>query len=136
MRIVVRAKDLPGRSWEQHADVHVALQVRRDPVGPVPGDAGDATWNADVQVVDAGGLPDFRGPAVHGKRGERFLYLTWGDVAGGSFSMFRRLKLMLDDLGPDVTSATQAIGVLSMTDAKGGPLCGRVKPHQITWTLS
>ena len=59
----------------------------------------------EVQVVDPTGVdgPDFRGPAVQGKRGERFLYLTWGDVGpDGEFEMFRRAKLMLDRVDPQV----------------------------------
>ena len=40
---------------------------------------------------------DFKGPAVHGERGDRFLYLTWGDVDDyAHFRRFRRAKLMLN----------------------------------------
>ncbi|MGH3336428.1 MAG: DUF5990 family protein, partial [Nocardioides sp.] len=41
----------------EYADVHVALQVGRDPVGPVPGDAATAHWETEVRIVDG----DFRG---------------------------------------------------------------------------
>jgi hypothetical protein len=126
----VEAANLPGRTWADHGDIHVALQVGREPVGLVPADAASASWETEVQVVDG----DFRGPAVQGKRGERFLYLTWGDLSGGSFAMFRRAKLMLDDLGPGAASAAKAVGRLSLTDAKGAPVCARVR--DITWILS
>ena len=83
-------------------NVHVAVQERADPVGLVPGDAGSAAWDIDIRVVTLDdGSVDTRGPAVHGRRGERFVYLTWGDVAAdGSFHMFRRAKLMLGDVEP------------------------------------
>ncbi len=50
----------------------------------------------DVDVVRGrDGALDFRGPAVHGRPGDRFLYLTSGRVHDGTFDMFRRAKLML-----------------------------------------
>src|SRR5262245_28542172 len=107
MRMRILGYDLPGRTFspstdERYENVHVGVQERANPVGLVAGDAVDALWDVDVRVVtdDGGGL-DFRGAVVHGKRGERFVYLTWGDVwADGSFRMFRRAKLMLDRVDP------------------------------------
>lgn len=135
MRVAIRATDLPGRTWADYRDIHVALQVGRDPHDPIPGDAGAASWETEVQVISGESL-DFRGPAVQGPKGQRFLYLTWGELRDGSFTMFRRAKLMLDDLGPGISTASQALGTLSLTDTKGGPLCGRTKPPVVTWTLS
>ncbi len=139
LRVIIRATDLPGRTWGERGrtwdDIHVALQVGRDPHGPVPGDASQASWETEVQVVPGEPI-DFRGPAVQGPKGQRFLYLTWGELRGGSFAMFRRAKLMLDDLGFGAATASEAVGTLSLSDAKGAPLCARVKPGTITWTLS
>jgi Family of unknown function (DUF5990) len=143
VRVIVAGHDLPGARFISDGvllqNVHVAVQVGRDPVGPVRGDAVSARWLLDVRVVlDDGGV-DIRGPAVHGKKGERFVYLTWGDVGGdGSFNMFRRAKLMVSDIDPDVLSATASgdgtvIGSLSLTDDAGGPRCGRVRPPVISW---
>ena len=78
-------------------------------------------------VVADDGVVDLRGPAVFGKKGERFLYLTWGDVgAGGSFAGFRRAKLMIGDIEPELLAvAARVDGVLvaslSLTDERGGP---------------
>jgi hypothetical protein len=131
VRIVIEGRDLPGR-----ADVQVALQVRKDPEGPVPGDAPSARWEADVRLVDG----NFRGPAVHGRRGERFLYLTWGNPSGGDWGMFRRAKLMLDRVDPALVAAADADGralvaTVSLTDEKGGPRCARVDPPAIAWSV-
>ena len=132
---MIRARDLPGRAFAQHSNVHVALQVKGDPVEPVPGDAASATWETHIRVVDG----DFRGPAVHGKRGDRFLYLTWGSPsADNAWSMFRRAKLALDQIGPDMVSAGEERGLVadvSLTDAKGEPRCARVAPPAITWSI-
>jgi len=111
------------------------VQVRASPEQLSRGDARDPRWEVDVTVADDG---DIRGPAVHGKRGERFLYLTWGDVAAdGTFTMFRRAKLMFADIDADVLDRAIAGGVLvasiSLTDERGGPRCARVRPPAISW---
>jgi hypothetical protein len=134
VRVVIEARDLPGRTFGLHSDVHVALQVRHDPVAPVPGDAASARWETEVTVVDG----DFRGPAVHGKRGERFLYLIWGVPVGDGWHMFRRAKLMLDAVEPAVVDGAKD-GVLwatiNLTDEQGGPRCARVDPPSVLWTV-
>jgi hypothetical protein len=95
VRIIVDGCDLPGARFVSDGalfqNVHVAVQVGEDPVEPVRGDAASARWELDVRaVLDDGGV-DLRGPSVHGKKGDRFLYLTWGDVGrDGSFQLFAR----------------------------------------------
>lgn len=100
LRIIGR--DLPGRECGGYRDIQVAVQRGREPEGAVPGDAAEAVWEFTVETVATpDGARDFRGPHVHGRRGVRFLYLTWGELLpGGTFTMFRRAKLMLDDLPP------------------------------------
>jgi hypothetical protein len=131
MRIVIDAHDLPGVEFVSDVvplhQVHVAVQIGKGPVGLVRGDADTARWEIDVPTVIADGGVDLRGPAVHGKRGERFLYLTWGDVgAGDSFAMFRRAKLMIGDIEPELLAAAVRedgvlVASLSLTDERGGP---------------
>jgi hypothetical protein len=143
MRIVIEGHDLPGAEFVADCaplrNVHVALQVGKDPVGPVRGDGESARWDVDVRVLlDDDGV-DLRGPAVHGRKGERFLYLTWGDVGtDGSFTMFRRAKLMIGDIAPEVLAAATVddgtlVASLSLTDERGGPRCARVRPPAIRW---
>jgi hypothetical protein len=84
---------------------------------------------------------DFRGPAVHGPRGERFLYLTWGDVdLDGRFTMFRRAKLMLNRIDAELVRRAMAedlplLGTIDLTDGYGGPRCARVDPPALVWSL-
>jgi Family of unknown function (DUF5990) len=73
--------------------------------------------------------------------GGRFVYLSWGTVDdAGHFTLFRRAKLMLEDVPTDVLdSAARSgllVGSLGLTDAKGNPLCARVRPPQISWTAA
>ncbi len=143
MRIVIEGHDLPGAEFVSEGvplhNVHVAVQVGKEPVGLVRGDADNARWEIEVRAVVADDGVDLRGPAVQGKKGERFLYLTWGDVgAGDSFAMFRRAKLMIGDIEPEMLgAATRDDGVLvaslSLTDERGGPRCARVKPPVVSW---
>ena len=143
MRIVIEAHHLPGVDFVSQGvplhNVHVAVQIGKQPVGLVRGDADSARWEIDVRTVIADGSVDVRGPAVHGKKGERFLYLTWGDVgAGDSFAMFRRAKLMIGDIEPELLAAAARddgllIASLPLTDEHGCPRCARVKPPVIRW---
>ncbi|HEY5699095.1 MAG TPA: DUF5990 family protein [Acidimicrobiales bacterium] len=146
MRVQIRGRDLPGRTWcsdgEDHGNVHVGLQVRSDPVDLVPGDADSASWALEVRVkVAEDGALDFAGPAVHGRRGDRFCYLTWGDVGpDGGFAMFRRAKLMLDRVDPALVRSAEddgqpLIGEVSLTDDRGGPRCARVDPPALSWSV-
>jgi Family of unknown function (DUF5990) len=143
--ITIVGRDLPGRRYCEPdgtplPNVHVAVQVGAAPVGLVAGDAPSARWELEVRVVEleSGGF-DFKGAAVHGRRGERFLYLTWGDVAGdGSFRMFRRAKLILDDVEPALLRAAvddrrPLVATVDLTDDRGGPRCARVRPPAVSW---
>ena len=147
MRVTIEGHDLPGRTFCEPdgtppGDVRVGVQVRKDAEGLVPADAPSARWDLDVTVVrGSDGDLDFRGPAVHGRRGDRFLDLTWGDVADGTFVMFRRAKLMLNRIDPDLVAAAIAeerslVARVRLSDAHGGPRCARVDPPDLEWTVS
>lgn len=146
MDVVIIGTDLPGRTfWGTDgpmSHVHVGLQVRQEPEGLVAGDAAEARWDVEVRtVLDDDGLVDFRGPAVHGKRGDRFLYLTWGNVGEDeSFEMFMRAKLMLNRIEDHlvrraIDEGRELIGHVNLTGDSGGPRCARVDPPAIEWTV-
>ena len=128
MRMVIEATDLPGGG-----DVRVGVQRRGRPdevLDPVAGDAAGATWTVECRVRG----DDVTGPYVEGRPGARFMYLSWG--RGGA--MFRRAKLMLDAVPPDVLRAAERSGSLvarlGLTDEKGGPRCAAVRPPVVTWS--
>jgi hypothetical protein len=132
VRLVIQGHHLPGRTCGSCSDIHVGVQVRRDPAFLVPADAESARWEVEVDVVEREGSPDFRGPAVQGKRGERFVYLTWGEVHDESFAMFRRAKLMLADV-PDAAAA-EVTATVDLTDESGMPRCARLRPPALSWS--
>lgn len=146
MRIRIEGSDLPGRHAGATADalrlgnVHVGVQRKAEVVDRVPADASEATWAFEVTSREVNELLDVGGPWVHGRPGARFLYLSWGAVTDDGFEMFRRAKLLFDDVPGDLLRAAHdgagaLVGRLGLTDAKGGPLCARVRPPSITWTV-
>ncbi len=142
MLLEIHGYHFPGRSWhldgEPCHNVHVGVQVRREPHEPVPGDSERAVWTVSIGVIERDGGLDFRGPAVQGRRGDRFVYLTWGNVGeDGSFTMFRRAKLMLADLDPLLAASGRdqhVIATVDLTDGCGGPRCARLRPPVLALT--
>ena len=147
MRVVIDGFDLPGRTfWDPDGhrlnDVRVGVQVGQEPHDLVPGDALAARWELDVGVVAGSDASvDFKGPAVHGKRGDRFLYLTWGNVDDdGLFQMFRRAKLMLNRIDRELVTTAERrqrplVAIVRLRDANGAPRCARVDPPDLEWSL-
>lgn len=130
-----------GRRWR---NVHVGVQRGPDVVGRVPADAGEAIWDL-VLTLDPGrdGALEIGGPFVHGRPGDRFLYLSWGDLAeDGSWNMFRRLKLWPGDAGAEALERATRPGHrlelrLGLTDEHGTPLCGgRAVAGRMRWVAA
>jgi len=109
-------------------------------VEPVPGDAASARWEVPVTVRRAEEGLDFGGPFVRGDRTDRHIGLAWGDVPGdGTLRIFRGAKLRLVDVAPDVIEAAmrpghRLVAQVRLTDAKGNPICARIRPPYITWS--
>lgn len=141
VRIVGRR--LPGSSWSGRHGIHVGIQRGSEVVGLVTGDAADAVFDIEFDIVPGtDGAPDFRGPYVHGRRGERYLYLSWGEVdAEGTFATFRRLKLHLAPLAEQSTAeellaAKKIQAILELTDTRGRPIAASVRPPWVTWRVN
>ena len=146
MRIRIEGRDLPARRGGPVADalrlanVHVGVQRQREAVELVPAWAASATWQFEITSREVDELLDVGGPWVHGRPGARFLYLTWGNADGDGFAVFRRAKLLFVDVPTAVLrGAHDGAGVLTaelgLTDAAGDPLCARVRPPAVVWSL-
>lgn len=136
VEIRIEARDLPSRSCgpgpeapEGRHNVHVGVQRRGKPgelLDVVPGDASSARWCVEAHRKG----DELKGPYIEGRPGDRFIYLSWVDIdEAGTATMFRRAKLMLDAVTPELLTAAERTGVLTarlgLTDDKGGPRCGR-----------
>jgi Family of unknown function (DUF5990) len=152
VQIRIEGTDLPGRSCGPsperpagHVGVHVGVQRRAKPselLGVTPGDAPAATWTLDAVVTaKPDGGADLKGPYIQGPPGGRFIYLNWGTVdESGAFAMFRRAKLWLEAVPPEVLASASErgalVGRLTLTDPKGNPLCASVRPPLIEWSAA
>lgn len=140
MDVQVIGSPLP-QAEDADGPVLAGMQRRREVPSPVPvPTSGDSmTFDAAIDIaVRPAGL-DLRGPWVHGRPGDRFLYLSWGHEVDGAFVMFRRAKLMLGVLDPADLAAARSEHVLtarlSLVDERGGPACAAVRPPAIRWSL-
>lgn len=129
MILRIEGHHLPGANCGPHRDVHVGLQVRGQPEDLISGAADGGSWKTEISVHEG---PDFRGPAVQGRKGDRFIYLTWGEGAGDAFTMFRRAKLMLADV-PDPGAERVTVRV-HLTDEAGMPRCARLRAAALEWS--
>jgi len=151
MEIRIDGYDLPGSECGPSKDrpggyqqIHVGVQRRgkRDELlGLTRGDAGGASWTLDATATatTTGGGIDLKGRHIEGPPGGRFVYLSWVTVDdSGTATLFRRAKLCLDAIPPDVLAAALEsgllIGRLGLTDAKGNPTCASVRPPAIVWS--
>jgi hypothetical protein len=148
MRIRIDAVDLPGRTcgpcpgFPGAANIHVAVQRRSRPgelLDPQPGDADAAGWTPECTATATPTGTELLGPDIQGGPGGRFVHLSWGEVdAAGAFRMFRRARLMLAAVDPDVLTAAAGTGLLvgrlGLTDAHGRPLCAQVRPPLVAWS--
>jgi hypothetical protein len=152
VQIRIEGTDLPGRSCGPspdvpggHRGIHVGVQRRgrRDELlGLTPGDAAAATWSLECQFGGAAGpdgRADVQGPYIQGPPGGRFIYLNWVTVDdAGQARLFRRAKLWLDGVPPDVLGEAARTGLLvgrlGLTDAKGNPTCSAGRPPSIEWS--
>lgn len=129
--------------------MHVGVQRKRskrdtgraaEVVALVPGDAERARWEVIVDVTEDG--RDVKGPFVEGRRGDRFLYLSWNDVADdGTLTMFRRAKLLFGAVPADVLAKAarpgwRLVGDLALRDRCGGPVSASLRPPAIAWSAA
>jgi hypothetical protein len=161
LTVLIDGFDLPGLTRHPepdgtvHRSVHVALSGHDEDrpyldmpgrggaraLEPVPGDAPSARWEVPVTVRRGDDGRDFGGPFVRGVRDDRHLGLVWGDVPGdGTLRLFRGAKLRLADVEPGLIEAAMRPGQrlvarIRLTDAKGNPVCARVHPPALTWSV-
>jgi hypothetical protein len=161
LNVLIDGFDLPGLTCHPepngtvHRSVHVALTGCDDDrpyldlpgrggaraLEPVPGDAPSARWEAPVTVRRGDDGFDFGGPFVRGVRDDRHLGLAWGDVPGdGTLRLFRGAKLRLVDVAPGLIEAAmqpghRLVARIRLTDVKGNPVCARVHPPALTWSV-
>lgn len=126
--------DLPGAASEWDP-LYVALERGKDQEGRIRTDAATVQFDFAVRFADG----DFRGPYVTGKRGDRFVRLTWETFDGDQPTPVGRTKIHLTGQEDLAARAVEAGGRLEatvrLTGAKGGPALATVRPETISWRV-
>lgn len=127
----------PGVACPPHTDIELSVQVGKGWVGGVPGDVERFEHVVQIEAVGhEDGRLRWKGPAVHGPVGERFLYLAWTSTETGQRAMFRRAKLKLGTVPAAVLARAFETGLLRATLAlrmpDGTPVCAT--PKSLVWT--
>ena len=116
----LRLAPLPTVWCSDPAGLSVGLQSGRDDI--LRGRKSDDGIEFEIQIAAKpapDGIPDFFGPLVHGTRGNRFLYVSWGTSEHTDHDMFRRLKLYL---GPLSRKSFSQSGISWKMIEKGSPI--------------
>ncbi len=145
VRVRIVCEGLPANRFEgfdSRRNLLVTLQTKDGFALPTPAGKDALAWTTEITVkTDAEGQPDFSGLAVHGKRGERFFYLSWSGERAGVREMFRRIKVHLRDLtAVQAARAQKSGGTLEArvhaVAKDGGPACASVSLVGGGWTVS
>ena len=140
LAIRIVAVDPPGNCYGAARPILLGTQRNKD-VEQIGLATETAEFLLDIGVVSTPDGFDFKGPYVHGRKGDRVLYLSWGvEQAGEGFEMFARAKLKFEDLGPELLVAALALDEPSLTctmqatNEKGHPASGTIRPPRLAWS--
>lgn len=125
---------LPIRVIVENPPSDATIAVQRGKAGdllePTVAAKGSLTFEFSIRAAYESGKPNFLGPFVHGPKGERFLYVNSGTLAGQAGSVWtRRAKLHLSSINwklvQKVASTRGATleGRIAGTGRDGGPAC-------------
>ena len=113
-------------------DIRATLQTKDGHETGTSAANNSLKWTTEIIAKTAAdGSLDFSGPAVHGKRGERFFYLSWSGERAGQRAMFRRMKIHLRTVTEaQIAYAAKSGGTLvarvHAVAKDGGPACASV----------
>lgn len=137
----VAAVELPGDRLGDRS-LLLGIQCRKEVEQVVAAGAGRASFTFDLQLFVEGDAIDLRGPFVHGRKGDRFLYLCWGRPGPAEpFVQHARAKLKFEDLPPGVLDQLLAddglelVATVEATNPKGAEASGTLRPPAVTWEL-
>ncbi len=144
VRVRLVCEGLPAHRFEGfdgRRSIQVELQTKDGHETGSPAGKDALAWTTEITVKSGtDGAPDFAGPAVHGKRGERFFYLSWSSERAYHREMFRRIKIHLRDLtAVQLAQAMKTGGTLvarvHAVAKDGGPACASAPLLAGGWNL-
>ena len=136
LSVTIVATDPPFAAGDR---VLFGLQSGREVDDPRPA-CITTEFHTTINVIrTANSGVDFAGEHVHGRRGDRFIYLAWGiPDPTEPFVMFARAKIKLNNIPDDLLEISIEKGQvlsaeLQATNPKGQPATGTIKPPSIDW---
>lgn len=127
--------------FDSRSGIRVELQTKEGYEAGLPAGKDAMAWTTTVTMKTvADGQPDFAGLAVHGKRGERFFYLSWSSDRFGHRELFRRIKVHLRELtaaqiAEAVTTDGTLVARVHAVAKDGGPACASVPLLGSSWRI-
>ncbi|MFK7916516.1 MAG: DUF5990 family protein [Ilumatobacter sp.] len=134
LAVTITAIDPP---FDATDGVRFGLQPKRGTVEH-SGAHRTTSFHTELDLRAEGTSFDFAGAHVHGRRGDRFLYVSWGvPDSDGPFVMFARAKVklnsidnaLLDRIGDDIIMVAE----FQATNLAGQPASGTVAASDIHW---
>ena len=135
------AVDPPGDCYGDSHPILFGIQRLHDAEQVVRANA-TTVFDLGADLISAPDGHDVRGHYVHGRKGDRFLYLTWGSPEGElPFVMFARAKLKFSDVPSELVGRALADRSLALTclmqatNEKGHPASGSIRPPRLSWSV-
>ncbi|WP_309399254.1 DUF5990 family protein [Cerasicoccus maritimus] len=146
LKITIKGYNLPGERFEDphkgdvKEPVYVGIQKGKETIDLKSAGLDEVEFECELKPSETkDGRLHFLGPYVHGKAGDRFLYLGWfignEDIAG---KRFRRTKIKLNhlsrnDIDTAIKKSKPLIVEIDLTGDDGGPLCGSMTEGNMLW---
>jgi len=140
-QIHLHCYNFPKTNFDDKGTIYLGVQQKKEIVMDTPTTIASKDFIVPIQVKPAkDGQPNFLGDFVHGKVGDRFLYLVWYRKNGVHKEGFRRAKIKLAPIIWEyIEKAIQfnkpIEAKINLTDNKGGPVCATLKPTNIEWAF-
>ncbi len=116
------------------------VQAGREVEDPVPA-VETAEFDFEIDIAHANAGVDFKGSHVNGRKGDRFLYLSWGlPDPTEPFVMFARAKIKLADIPSELLELVAnddgvLVCELQATNKKGQPASGTINSPAVIWRV-
>lgn len=133
--------DFPGKQFSCWDSINLAVQKNQDVIWETPGDSTKVTYDIPVFVNEGKtGEPNFLGPYVFGKTGDKFLYLVWYTRVKEVEHRFRRIKIKLnvltwESINLSIQESSPIVAYIRLKDKKGEPVCASLKEGNIEWEI-
>ena len=139
--ICLHCYNFPKNRFDGSNDIYVGVQQKKEVVMDTSIASETKDFIIPIQVKpNKEGQPNFSGEFVHGKVGDRFVYLVWYNKNGIEKAGFRRAKIKLapitwKQIERSIQEDEPINAKVNLTDHKGGPVCATLKPTNLEWAF-